>query len=281
MHSKSLSNLESIISPMAERIDSMFHTTGNMDEQLDEVHRLVRDLTIANADAKTPPIPTRNPARSPPLRALSLPSPSLTPPSIPESPIRRQNTRISLPRVPQLPKATEQPPFPSPTITIATPKSPTDTQHVSRTSSPTRKRVSEFSFTGSSVRYSSSSHASSEGASSVGWPPSPGTLKESSLSRQHSSSTKKTSPLPRTPEVREHHYHMDDEALSLLPPPAMGLATPYELDRVTSHTSQAKLSPYPSTQPEIMKLHRSSTTASQKAAFEKEAFRNAAILCDM
>ncbi|KAB2100159.1 hypothetical protein AG0111_0g11600 [Alternaria gaisen] len=30
-----------------------------------------------------------------------------------------------------------------------------------------------------------------------------------------------------------------------------------------------------------MKLHRSSTTASQKAAFEKEAFRNSAILCDV
>lgn len=61
----------------------------------------------------------------------------------------------------------------------------------------------------------------------------------------------------------------------------MGLPTPDEFERVTPQSSHTRLSPYPSTQPEIVKLHRSSTTASQKAVFEKEAFRNSAVLCDM
>ncbi|KAI4945703.1 hypothetical protein J4E91_007614 [Alternaria rosae] len=61
----------------------------------------------------------------------------------------------------------------------------------------------------------------------------------------------------------------------------MKLDSLYELERTPTQISHAKLSPYPSSQPEIMKLHRSSTTTSQKAAFEKEAFRNSAILCDV
>lgn len=267
---------------MAKRIDSMYHMHGNLDEQLDEVHQLVRDLTIANTSTNTPPIPVRNPARSPLLEPSILPIPGPTPLLLPGSSIQCQNTKISLPRVPQQLKITEQSSAPSPTITIDSHDSIVELQHASRNPSPARKRVSEFTFTGSSIRYSSSSRASSDaGASSIGWPPSPGTLKESSLSRHPSTSTKKTSPLSQAPEVREPYHDMDDDNLSLLPPPAMGSTTPYELDRVTSYTSSTKLSPYPSTRPEITKLHRSSTTASQKAAFEKEAFRNAAILCDM
>ncbi|KAF2715340.1 hypothetical protein K504DRAFT_457515 [Pleomassaria siparia CBS 279.74] len=42
-----------------------------------------------------------------------------------------------------------------------------------------------------------------------------------------------------------------------------------------------KLSLNPPTQPEFDKLHRSSTTMTQKEFFEKQAFRNSAILCDV
>jgi hypothetical protein len=44
---------------------------------------------------------------------------------------------------------------------------------------------------------------------------------------------------------------------------------------------KSTLSPFPTRQDSITKLHRSSTTASQKSAFEKDAFRNSAVLCDV
>jgi hypothetical protein len=45
--------------------------------------------------------------------------------------------------------------------------------------------------------------------------------------------------------------------------------------------SKSALSLFPARQDSITKLHRSSTTASQKAVFEKDAFRNSAVLCDV
>jgi hypothetical protein len=284
--SKSLSRLESVVTPMAERIDSMYHSIGSLDEQLDEVHRIVQRLTITPPSTQVPPVPARNPARSPTAEMLNPLSPKLAPSSPPTSPPRNQNTKFHLPRAPVRPQSPELSPSAGFSANSPPPSSPTETMSTSRASSPTQKRVSELSFGGSSLRYSSSSYASSDaGASSVGWQsPSP-LLHDSSLRRQQSTSTKKTSPLPGTPEVREPGDRADKKHLSLLPPPAIGLATPYELERTmshsTSHTSNAKLSPYPAAQSELMKLHRSSTTASQKAAFEKEAFRNSAILCDV
>ncbi|KAF1933604.1 uncharacterized protein M421DRAFT_88780 [Didymella exigua CBS 183.55] len=53
---------------------------------------------------------------------------------------------------------------------------------------------------------------------------------------------------------------------------------PSETSRVRS---TSRLSPFPARQRSITKLHRSGTTASQEAAFEKDAFRNAAVLCDV
>ncbi|KAF1851082.1 uncharacterized protein K460DRAFT_302847 [Cucurbitaria berberidis CBS 394.84] len=281
LQSKSLSRLESVVAPMAERVDSMYHTSKNLDQQLDEVHRIVQDLTITSPDTQVPPVPVQNPARSPTAEEPNPWSPTLAPRSPPGSPLRRQTTTISLPRAPRRPKSPQQPSSPGPSSSITTPSSPTETVVSSRGTSPTLKNISEFSLGGSSLRYSSSSYASSDtGTNSAGWP-SPGPLRDSFVSRHPSTSTKKTSSLPRTPEVYEPGDKVDDGQLSLLPPPAMGLSTPYELESAALRSSHTKLSPYPFTKPEIMKLHRSSTTASQKAAFEKEAFRNSAILCDI
>jgi hypothetical protein len=270
---------------MAERIESMYHPVGGLDQQLDDVHRIVQNLTITHS-TQVPPVPARNPARSPSAEMPNPLSTKVAPSSPPCSPPRHQNTQFHLPRAPMRSKSPEPSSAASFSASPPPPSSPTETMSTSRASSPTQKRVSEFSFGGSTLQYSSSSYASSDtGASSAGWQsPSP-LLNESSLRRQQSTSTKKTSPLPRTLEVREPGERSDHRNLPLLPPPAMGLAAPHELERTlshsTSHTSHVKLSPYPSAQPEIMKLHRSSTTASQKAAFEKEAFRNSAILCDV
>lgn len=237
---------------------------------MEEVHRIVQDMAISSPATSTPPpaIPARNPARPPSGEVLNPTNSFLISSSPPASPPRRQNTVTSLPRPSRLPQSPKQPASFGPNISIRAPSSPTETVTTSRASSPTQKRVSEFSFGASSLRYSSSSYASST-ASSSGW-------SESHVSR--STSTKKSTPLPRTPEVREPGDRSSDATLALLPPPAMGLAAPYEIERMASRST---LTPYPSSPPELTKLHRSSTTSSQKATFEKEAFRNSAVLCDV
>jgi hypothetical protein len=268
MYSKSHSRLESVVSPMADRIDGIHQNHGTFDGQLEEVHDMLQSLMMAIP--QSPPIPARNPARSPIVEASNPLGTSLRSTS---SPPRRSNIKVSLPTSPQHPKSPDRPTSPQATITIRDPSSPTETMSTSRASSPTQKRVSEFSFGGSSLRYSSSSYASST-ASSGGWS-SPGTPL---INQQSSTTTRRTLHLPRTPEVEEPGQRVHEGALSLLPPPALGYAAHPDVERPVSRST---LSPYPATQPDILKLHRSSTTSSQKAAFEKEAFRNSAVLCDV
>ena len=255
---------------MADRVEGIHDKHGDVDQQLEELHQVLQGLLVSIPTTQTPPVPTRNPARALTVETPNPLSPSLPPVSPTATSPRRQNTIISLPRPPRHSRS------PEPTISIRAPSSPTETTLTSRASSPTQKRVSEFSFGGSSLRYSSSSYACST-ASSGKWS-SPGTPRDSFISPQPSTSTKKTSPLPRTPEVREPSERHGQDVLPLLPPPAMAYALPSGLERVASRST---LSPYPSTQPDLVKLHRSSTTSSQKAAFEKEAFRNSAVLCDV
>lgn len=274
--SKSQARLQKVVAPMANRIESIYHTDLNLDEQLEEVHRMIDQLSVADVQTRSPPIPARNPARSPIIEA---PNPLGTTPDdwpLPPNSLRQQNPAISLSEIPQSSTS------PEPSSPIGhnfyghNPASPTRSRQVCQSISPKQKRVSEHSFNGASLRYSSSSYASST-TSSGGWSDN-GTLRDSLISRQTSPSTKKTSPLPYTPELREPGDRRSDATLSLLPPPALGLSAPYELERPTSRST---LSPYPQVHSEITKLHRSSTTTSQKAAFEKEAFRNSAILCDV
>jgi hypothetical protein len=270
LSSKSHSRLESIVSPMAARIDSIYQSHGSLDEQLEEVHHMMQSMILAIPIVQSPPIPARNPARSPVTEAPNPLSQSIRSTS---SPPRQRNTKISLPQSPQRPMSPDRPTSPQTTINIQAPSSPPETMSASRASSPNQKRVSEFSFGGSSLRYSSSSYASST-ASSGGWS-SPGTPL---ISQQSSTNARRTAHLPRTPEDREPSMHSKEGPLSLLPPPAMGYAAHSDLERSTSRST---LSPYPAAQPDLVKLHRSSTTASQKVAFEKEAFRNSAVLCDV
>jgi hypothetical protein len=235
---------------------------------------MVESLMIATPTPQSPPIPARHPARSPTTEHSAYLNSRTTRLSPPVTASQRFESRGTRSKSPQRSKSPNESGSPQSTIHVRTPSSPTDILTTSRASSPTQKRVSEFSFGGSSLRYSSSSFASST-ASSGGWS-NPGT--PSTLGRQPSISTKKTSPLPRTPEVREPSEQSNDDALPLLPPPAMGYGSNSELHRVTSRSN---LGLYPASQQDIVKLHRSSTTASQKALFEKEAFRNSAILCDV
>jgi len=280
-YSKSATRLESVVTPMVERINIMYHTSGTLDQQIDKVHRMVQGLTVTPPDPQTPPVPARNPARSP---TTEVPNP-LVSNFVPSSSSRHPNTKASLPRFPQR-RITPHQIIPT-GLDARSPSEPLpmETISMSRTSDLIQRRasrMSDFSFGGSSTRYSSSSHASSEaGTSSAGWQSPPQLSNDYFHNRDHSTSTKKTTPLPRTPEECRAGPIADNRHSSLHSLPATGLAPPYEFQRTSTYTSQAKSTPFPSSQPEIMKLHRSSTTTSQKAAFEKEAFRNSAVLCDV
>ena len=243
---------------MAERFDSMYDLPGSLEDQLEQVSRFVQELALANSPTQAPPIPQRNPARSPraelpdPLSAapLSLPPPALSPrrtsqTTLPSSK-RRSAAAVTSPSIPAI---MDTPPV------LALPSPPT----------PPRKRVSEFSFGGSSVRDSTSSYASS--ISSAPSRTSPNT-------RHTLISVGESVPLPRTPQLSET-VRPNTSSSTLLPSAAQPAP---DLGRVRSAST---LSPFPARRDSISKLHRSSTTASQKAAFEKDAFRNSAVLCDV
>ncbi|PWO25154.1 UbiH, 2-polyprenyl-6-methoxyphenol hydroxylase, partial [Pyrenophora tritici-repentis] len=278
---KSSTRLKSVVTPTVERTDITYHANATLDRQIDQVHRIVQDLTLTPQDPQTPPIPPKNPARSPTTETPNPRGSKFAPFSSPRHP----NNRVSLPRFPQHPISPNQPTVASLNTSPPSEPSPTETISMARTSDSLRRcasRTSDFSFGGSSIRYSSSSYASSEaGTSSAGWQSPAQFSNDYFLNRDHSTSTKKTTPLPRTPEESGAGPIADNRHSSLHSLPVIGLAAPYELQRTSINISQAKLSPFPSSQPEIMKLHRSATTTSQKTTFEREAFRNSAVLCDV
>ncbi|EFQ87533.1 hypothetical protein PTT_16976 [Pyrenophora teres f. teres 0-1] len=270
-----------VVTPMVERNDIIYHSSKTLDRQIDEIHRMAQDLTLTAQDPQTPPIPPKNPARSPTTETSNPLGSKFAPFSSPPHP----DTGVSLPRFPQHPISPNQPTTASLDTSSPSEPSPTETISMARTSDVIRRRASrtsDFSFGSSSIRYSSSSYASSEaGTSSTGWQNHPQSSNDYYHNRDHSMSTKKTTPLPRTPEECGSGPIADNRHSSLHSLPVTRLAAPYELQRTSINISQAKLSPFPSSQPEIMKLHRSATTASQKTTFEREAFRNSAVLCDV
>jgi hypothetical protein len=273
--SMSYSRLESVISSMAGRIASVYQRHDYPGQELENVHCAVQSLRVTNASAQSPQIPVRNPARSPTIEAANPLCPnSMSTSTLATSP-RRLEMRTPNPKPPQYSNAPFIPESPSrkSSANIRVSSSPTETMSTSRASSPTQTRNSEFSISVSSFRYSSSSYASST-ASSCGWS-SPETPL---VDHQTSTIGKRNFPLPITPEAREPGEGSREHVLPFIPPPALGYAVDSVVERPKPRST---LSQYPAIQSDIVKLHRSSTTASQKAAFEKEAFRNSAVLCDV
>ncbi|KAI4645323.1 uncharacterized protein J4E79_010860 [Alternaria viburni] len=136
---KSMARMDSTVIPMAKRIDNMNHLAGSIDQQLDEVHRMVEDLMIAPETSHVPPVPAKNPARSPTTENADPLSQMYHALSPPESPPRSQNIEISLPRIPQRPKSHEQSSIVRFNEDAPVPTSPADVVSASRTSSPTQK----------------------------------------------------------------------------------------------------------------------------------------------
>lgn len=232
---------------MAGRIDSMCNSSSSLDQQLDEVHRMVQNLDVTSPESGTPPVPPRHPAR-----LASIGESSQDPTGLIPSPLRSSNLKFSFPPASRHPRTSDY--------------SLASSENGPSPSLRTRDSVSESSFRDPSVRYSSSSYASSDaGRSSAGWQSPQPLTRSVQLSRRQSESTKVA---PSSPEIRQQNQRPDRRHSTLLPPPAIGPEIPYELKRSLS-------------QAEIEQLYRSSTTASQRTAFEKEAFRNSAILCDV
>jgi hypothetical protein len=214
---------------------------------------MVQDLCMISKDSDAPPIPPRHPARSPGTgESNQQEDPTFDLPDLSNFQLRNQNLKLPLPAISHNPR-----------LSGYSGASPTDSPS---TLLPTRESVSEPSLRNSSVRYSNSSYASSDaGQSSAGWQSPQSVVKQSRLSRQQSILTKKT---PASPEIREQNQRPNSRHSTILPSPAIGSEGSYELARTLS-------------QAEIERLYRSSTTASQRQTFEKEAFRNSAILCDV
>lgn len=249
---------------MAEKIDNIHQRPGSLGQQLAEVHRVVVEIAGQTTQIPAMENPTSRPPSSLKLDMSQQTSPhgeSFSPREF-FPPLQSSKTILAA-RSPPL-TVTEGPSSPRPASPAST--SPASTA---------RKRISDFNVEGSTIRYSGS-YASSDTGISSEWHSPTITSRNSYLSRQPSTS-KRESKLPMTPELPEPRSRPDSTALPSLPPPAIELPE----DRIEKAISISKLSLHPPTEPEITKLHRSSTTSSQKDLFEKQAFRNSAILCDV
>jgi hypothetical protein len=258
---------------MAEQVDSIHLRPGRLGEQLEEVQRIVQDI----AGRAPQIIAIQDLSSSSPPSSLYLDSSRQTSPT-PESFTAREYfppRQSSKPRPIQSRLPRSPVPLHSPDMSVTQlPSSPATTAFTSASpTSSAKKHISEFSFGGSPNRYSNS-YAASDAGTSNEWP-SPAPNRYSNLGRQLSN---REPPLSRTPETRERGSRPDSAILPALPPPAMDLPPDPDADTITAIS---KLTLNPPTQPEIVRLHRSSTTASQKDIFEKQAFRNSAILCDV
>ncbi|KZM19320.1 hypothetical protein ST47_g9550 [Ascochyta rabiei] len=261
--SNSLEQLENAVTPMANRFDSM-----HLDDELDDVSRFIRELAIANHSRKAPLVPRRNLARSP---AAEAPDP-LNATLVPLFPLalspRQTTSNVASPLPHQRSVSTESSTSKSVSNDVAAAPAACIVQNP-RT--PPRKRVSEFSFGGSSARDSTSSYASSTSS---------GPSRNSLNSRHALVAVSKSPPLLGTPELGEP-VQVNTGSLSLLPPPALRPPSTHSTRTMDRKRSNSTLSAFPAQQNSITKLHCSSTTASQKSTFEKEAFRNSAVLCDV
>ncbi|KAI8940762.1 hypothetical protein NX059_002027 [Plenodomus lindquistii] len=279
MSSKSSDHVDSVIGPMARRIDSMHQYPDNSSDYREDIQSLLHNLAIGEPIMQAPPIPRKNPARSPTMEAPNaLNTCTSQPASLTSSP-RRGGSRYSNSRSRQRSRSSGRPT--SQILNESAPSPPSETPSTPRASLFTPNRVLDLSLGVSSPRCSNSSYNSSDaGMSSIGWS-SPGAIRDTYYSHHYKFPSKEASPLPQMPETSEPGQQVGDRPLSLLPSPALGISASHDIEGTISNASRSKLSVFSSSQTEIMKRHRSSTTASQQANFEKEAFRNSAILCDV
>jgi hypothetical protein len=141
------------------------------------------------------------------------------------------------------------------------------------------KRISGFSFGGAQSQYASS-YAGSDAGSSNGYTSPKGSRSPMADRRPSKRGEPSLMRTPEMPEMSEHPdiYNSKRWSLEKLPQPAMDIPT----DPVSEPASQLqKLSITPLVPSNPVMLHRSATSSSQRNDFEKAAFKNSAILCDV
>ncbi|KAJ4353904.1 uncharacterized protein N0V89_005635 [Didymosphaeria variabile] len=264
LQSKSITQLESVVNPIAEQVDSIQHRTRTLSQQLDEANRIVKDIASRSHFPPTPNTMASSPGTVP-LQPSQISQDRY---SATDFFPTRQSSKISRPQSPP-------PSFGSPELSA--PSSPPRSTLPSPQA--TRKRISEFSVGGPGSRYSGSVASSEEDFSHESKTP----LRYAYLSRQPST---KAPSFAKSVANREARSRPDSGVLSpMLPPPAMTLPPLPDTDAGAETASlMSGLSLGQQTQSarsEIKQLHRSSMTLVQKEQFEKVAFRNAAILCDV
>ncbi|KAF2490368.1 hypothetical protein BU16DRAFT_552854 [Lophium mytilinum] len=262
LQSKSLSRLENTVTPMAEKIDDIHQQTGDLAEKLEDIHSIVR--AIAGETPRIRPRQDSENGNSRPSSTYHLDyqtsqSQQATPTATSYTPRdllpQRQSSRITPQQTPELVGS-----------------------ELSSSASST-KRISSFSFGGSQSQYASS-YAGSDAGSSNGYTSPMGS--RSPIAERRPS--KRGEPnLMRTPELPEMTEHQNTDStlrwsMEKLPQPALDIPPEPDMEPV-SHFQ--KLSITPLTQSSPLMLHRSSTSASQQNDFEKAAFRNSAVLCDV
>lgn len=261
-----MSRLESVVIPMAEKAESLQQKTSALSQRLAEANRIVKEMTSQPSQLSSQSTATSpNPHLSPEIVA--------TPGSFSAKdflPSRKNSAVADASTSPMFQSTDPTSPDMSATLAASSPHS--------RVPSPTpseRKRISEFSF-GTAPRHSFASYSSDEESTTT-----TGTHRYAYLARPHSQRSNQVSLLSRETDDSEprERFRPDSHVLThMLPPPAIDLP-PLNQDSIEQH--MAKLSFDLPAEHQIGKLHRSSTTASQKARFESAAFRNAAILCDV
>lgn len=258
----------------------MHHSSQTVSVQVGEVQALVQDLAMIDPTTQAPPIPPRNPARSPVAEQSNSLGPQSNSSNASSLPFGRHHSGYFAPRSHQRSQSAiaETPTTPPRTFTKTGPISPSESMSTSRASMHARNRISEFSSGASPLRYSNSSYATSDtGTSLAGWP-SPESTQDRPHKPHRASSLKKAAPLPQTPQRTSPGQRVDNKPLPLLPAPDLAPSTPCKPEQNTAPASRSIFNFYPSSHPNLMKLH---PNTSQNGDFEQEAFRNSAILCDV
>jgi hypothetical protein len=261
-HSKSLSRLKDVISPMAEYVDNIRHRTSSLGHQLEQATRIVQEISQEASQSSlssSPPGPW-------PLQ-IDTPQHAQTNHdffSAREFFPQRYGSKYSRAPNSSLLRQPEAGYWPVLSTTLA---EPSIRSSEPSSNSTVRQRVSSLAET--SRTQDSSDFASSDDESSI---PSANPQR---LSYQSSRSPSFTL---NDPESRELFSNQDSVILSSkLLPSAMDLPIHHgELE-----TRMSDLNIHPVLRDDITQLHRSGTTMSQKDRFEKSALRNAAVLCDV
>jgi hypothetical protein len=264
-----MSRLESVVIPMADKVDSLQQKARDLSQQLDEASRIVKSIALQSplASPQAPLSPSEHAPTNVEIETEQYPAKDYFSPS-----------ELFLVPPPLRPSASQSVASPSSlamstTLAASTPRSMVPSPTLSQ-----RRHVSKFSLDTNS-EYSASAYSSDEDSTTT-----TGSHRYAYPRRPHSQRSNHVSILSRSSVDRVSITSRPPSGVlsDMLPPPAMDLPS---LEHHYTHGNieydMSSLSLQPPKHPGISHLHRSATSSSQKERFENAAIRNAAILCDV